>query len=241
MGMDQTNSGVPDASSATVMYMEHIAKRFSGVQALGDVKLEVRKGEVHGLIGEYGAGKSALMKIMSGVSPSFDGQLYFAGKPVTFGSTPGAQRHGVVIILQELNLVPELTVYENVFLGLEPMTRLGDIDRGRMRRNAADLQPHRARHEARPRAHRPRGPRPRQARPRRHIHRDMRRRDRRRRRTHGVGPHGTPRSHRRGTGKAQRPRPHAFRRSRSLPGLATCRYRGTGVASLPTGAARLLR
>lgn len=123
----------------TVLRMEHITKRFPGVLALDDVSFTVRAGEVHCLVGENGAGKSTLMKIMSGVYPSYEGQIYFQDKESSFSNTREAQRSGVAIIHQELNLVPELTVYENIFLGREPKTAIGAVDRRRMRREASAL------------------------------------------------------------------------------------------------------
>jgi len=134
-----TATVTPEAGSGPILRMQHITKRFPGVLALSDVSLDVRGGEVLCLVGENGAGKSTLMKIMSGVYPTFEGELLFEGAPVVFQNTREAQRHGVVIIHQELNLVPELTVYENIFLGREPTTRYGAIDRQKMRREAAAL------------------------------------------------------------------------------------------------------
>jgi ABC-type sugar transport system ATPase subunit len=122
-----------------VLSMRNITKRFPGVLALSDVSLDVRVGEVHALVGENGAGKSTLMKIMSGVYPDFDGVMLLDGEPVSYHNTREAIDRGIAMIHQELNLVPQLTVYENIFLGREHKTRLGTLDRPSMRRAAEAL------------------------------------------------------------------------------------------------------
>jgi ribose transport system ATP-binding protein len=122
-----------------MMSMRDITKRFPGVVALHGVSLDIHAGEVHGLVGENGAGKSTLMRIMSGVTTDYEGQLLIDGEPATFHDTREAQDAGIAMIHQELNLVPELTVYENIFLGREHRNRLGILDRGSMRRASVDL------------------------------------------------------------------------------------------------------
>ncbi len=119
--------------------MRGITKRFPGVVALEDVSFDVHVGQVHGLVGENGAGKSTLMKIMSGVYTEYEGQMLLDGEPVSFHNTREAIDSGVAMIHQELNLVPELSVYENIFLGREHKTRFGTVDRGAMRRAADAL------------------------------------------------------------------------------------------------------
>jgi ABC-type sugar transport system ATPase subunit len=119
--------------------MRDITKRFPGVIAVHEVSLDVREGEVHALVGENGAGKSTLMRIMSGVYTDFDGALLIDGEPASFQDTRDAQDRGIAMIHQELNLVAELTVYENIFLGREHRTRLGVLDRRSMRRAAGAL------------------------------------------------------------------------------------------------------
>ncbi|HEX2907611.1 MAG TPA: sugar ABC transporter ATP-binding protein [Phototrophicaceae bacterium] len=125
---------VARAETATILKMQDITKRFPGVVALDRVSFEVQVGQVHCLVGENGAGKSTLMKIMSGVYTEFGGQMLLNGETVTFHNTREAQDSGIAMIHQELNLVFELTVYENIFLGREIKTRLGVIDRRAMRR-----------------------------------------------------------------------------------------------------------
>ena len=112
-----------------------ISKAFAGVRALDAVDFEVRAGEVHALCGENGAGKSTLMKIMSGIYQPDAGTICFNGASLTFGSPRAAEAHGVVMIHQELNLVPHLSVAENMFLAREPK-RGWFIDRARMRADA---------------------------------------------------------------------------------------------------------
>jgi len=119
--------------------MRHITKRFPGVVALEDVSFDVHVGQVHGLVGENGAGKSTLMKIMSGVYTDYEGEMLLAGVPAAFRDPREAIDNGVAMIHQELNLVPELSVYENIFLGREHKTRLGTVDRRAMRRAADAL------------------------------------------------------------------------------------------------------
>ena len=104
----------------TLLRMENVSKSFPGVQALDDVSLEVRGGEVLGLVGENGAGKSTLMKILSGVYPMDSGQIYLRDQPIEVRNPHHAQELGISIIYQEFNLMPNLTVMENVFVGREP-------------------------------------------------------------------------------------------------------------------------
>jgi ABC-type sugar transport system ATPase subunit len=125
--------------AAPYLSMRNITKRFPGVVALEDVSFDVYVGHVHGLVGENGAGKSTLMKIMSGIYTEYEGQMLLAGERVSFRNTREAIDSGVAMIHQELNLVPELSVYENIFLGREHKTRLGTIDRGGMRKAADAL------------------------------------------------------------------------------------------------------
>ncbi|MBB4912386.1 sugar ABC transporter ATP-binding protein [Actinophytocola algeriensis] len=108
-----------------------ISKSYGGVRACRDIDLTVRAGEVHALLGENGAGKSTLMKILSGDVTDYDGTVSIGGAPVRFAAPADAQRAGVAMIHQELDLVPGLTVAENIFLGRELRTRLRTVDRRR--------------------------------------------------------------------------------------------------------------
>jgi ribose transport system ATP-binding protein len=118
--------------------MSGICKRFPGVQALQDAELEVQSGEVHVLLGENGAGKSTLMKVLCGQYDADSGTISFAGRTIIPESPIDAQRIGLVMIHQELNLIPGLTIAENMFLGHEP-TRGGLIDGDAMRSRSRDL------------------------------------------------------------------------------------------------------
>ncbi|MBX5436562.1 MAG: sugar ABC transporter ATP-binding protein [Alicyclobacillaceae bacterium] len=100
-----------------ILEMRGISKSFPGVQALTNVDLTIRKGEVHGLVGANGAGKSTLMKILSGVIQADSGEIHFKGQRIRLHSPLDAQRAGISIIHQELSLVPTLSVGENIFLG----------------------------------------------------------------------------------------------------------------------------
>ena len=132
-------SNVDAALKPILLSMRSIHKRFPGVIALDDVSFDVHTGEIHCLVGENGAGKSTLMNIMSGTYTEFDGEMLLNQQPIRFHNTRDAQDNGIAMIHQELNLVPELTVYENIFLGREHRTHLGIIDRRAMRRDAEAL------------------------------------------------------------------------------------------------------
>ncbi|MGH9854239.1 MAG: ATP-binding cassette domain-containing protein, partial [Blastocatellia bacterium] len=117
--------------------MQRIGKIFPGVVALDNVNFELRKGEVHILLGENGAGKSTLMKILSGAYQKSSGQILFDGREIEIKNPKHAQELGIGIIYQELNLVPQLSAAENIFLGREPVSYPGLIDRKAMQREAA--------------------------------------------------------------------------------------------------------
>jgi ribose transport system ATP-binding protein len=104
--------------------MEGIHKSFPGVNALVNAKFELCAGEVHALVGENGAGKSTLMKVLAGVYSKDAGHIYVRGKEVEINSPRAAQHLGISIIHQELNLMPHLTLAQNIFIGREPVTRL---------------------------------------------------------------------------------------------------------------------
>ena len=104
-----------------ILTMEDIDKSFPGVHALNHVHFDVRAGEVHALMGENGAGKSTLMKVLTGIYKKDSGTITYEGKPVEFHNTREAQDAGVVIVHQELNMVGDLTVAQNIFIGREFM------------------------------------------------------------------------------------------------------------------------
>lgn len=109
--------------SETLLYMERISKSFPGVRALQCVDFQLREGEVHALIGENGAGKSTLIKVLSGVHRPDAGRIWLAGREIRARTPRDMMDAGVRVIYQELNLVPELSVAENLFLGREPRRR----------------------------------------------------------------------------------------------------------------------
>src|SRR5215813_1601853 len=104
-----------------ILEMKNITKEFPGVKALNNVSFWVAEGEIHCLVGENGAGKSTLMKVLSGVYRygSYSGDIVFNGEVQKFSSIADSEKVGIAIIYQELALVPEMTVYENIFLGNE--------------------------------------------------------------------------------------------------------------------------
>jgi ABC-type sugar transport system ATPase subunit len=121
--------------------MRHIAKNFGGVRALRDVSFSARAGEVHALCGENGAGKSTLMKILAGAITDYEGSILLDGRPVRFSGTREAEDAGVRIIYQELNLVPQLSAADNIFLGREKLRGgpLGWLDHRAMDTQATRL------------------------------------------------------------------------------------------------------
>src|SRR3712207_6053598 len=111
--------------SAPVFEARRISKSFGPVQALSDVSLVIRAGEVHSIIGENGAGKSTLMNIVCGRLKPSAGELLVDGQPVAFASPKEAQAAGIAIAPQEINLVPALSVAENILLGAHRTRRIG--------------------------------------------------------------------------------------------------------------------
>ena len=127
--------------SDNTLEMRSITKTFPGVKALEDVNLFVRRGEIHAICGENGAGKSTLMKVLSGVYPhgTYDGEIYLDGEEMRFGSINDSESRGIVIIHQELALVPHLSVAENIFLGNETRGRSGLVNWHEANSRAAEL------------------------------------------------------------------------------------------------------
>jgi D-xylose transport system ATP-binding protein len=127
--------------SDVVLKMEHIVKEFPGVRALDDVNFEIRAGEVLALMGENGAGKSTLMKVLGGVwpYPTYQGNIVIRGERRRFHGPREAMDAGIAIIHQELNLIPELSVAENIFLDRQPVNAFGAIDWKRLNDDASAL------------------------------------------------------------------------------------------------------
>src|ERR1700704_6673186 len=126
--------------SETILEMRGIGKTFPGVRALADVNLVVNSGEIHGVVGEKGAGKSTLMKVLSGVYPypEYSGRIVFQGQERRFRGIHDSEKAGIIIIHQELALVPLLSIAENIFPGNEP-AGFGVIDWNRAFKRTSEL------------------------------------------------------------------------------------------------------
>lgn len=120
------------ASHHVIIEARKITKQFPGVLALNDVDLRVYAGKVNAVAGENGAGKSTLMNILSGVYAEYDGELLLDGHVMRFKDTTDARAVGISIIHQELQLVPHMSIAENIFLGREPLTKIGTVDYKKM-------------------------------------------------------------------------------------------------------------
>ena len=136
-------SNAASARSSRMSYplvrVRGLRKEFGGHAVLRDVDAEIRRGEIVGLIGENGAGKSTFMKILAGIHEPTAGQVEIEGRPVTFRSPSDARQAGISIVPQEFNLASDLTVEENVFLGAELLAAGRTLDLGRMRARTAEL------------------------------------------------------------------------------------------------------
>ncbi len=124
--------------STPILEMRNITKTFPGVKALDNVSFSVAEGEIHCLVGENGAGKSTLMKVLSGVYQADSGEILLKGVPQHFRGISDSEQAGIAIIYQELALVPEMTVYENIFLGHE-VQRGGLVDWNETIRRASEI------------------------------------------------------------------------------------------------------
>lgn len=131
-----------------ILTMEGIDKSFPGVHALDNVQLDVRRGEVHALMGENGAGKSTLMKVLTGIYQKDAGRIIFEGREMRFASPREAQAAGIVIVHQELNMMGHLTVAQNIFIGREPRrgiliddARMNDDARALFKQLGIDIDP----------------------------------------------------------------------------------------------------
>jgi len=125
--------------SDVLLEMKNIQKSFPGVHALDNANIEVRAGEVHALIGENGAGKSTLMKVLNGIYKKDGGQIIYKGEEIELSNPLDAQRRGIGMIHQELNLMPHLTVAENIFIGKEPMVGGVFLDQKKANQAAKEL------------------------------------------------------------------------------------------------------
>lgn len=132
----QNNKNVP------ILEIKNVSKDFSGVYALQNVNMKIFPGQVTAVIGENGAGKSTLMKIISGIYPDYEGDVLLNGQKINFKNPKEAGRQGIVIIHQELNLIPYLSITENLFLGNEKTNQLGLLDYPAMHKQAKKLLSH---------------------------------------------------------------------------------------------------
>ena len=122
-----------------ILTMKGVGISFPGVRALNNVEFSLRRGEIHALMGENCAGKSTLIKVLTGVYRMDEGSIVLEGKPVVINSPQGARKAGVSTVYQEVNLCPNLTIAENLFLGHEPRTALGLIDWKKIHKEAVIL------------------------------------------------------------------------------------------------------
>ncbi|MGN0405797.1 MAG: sugar ABC transporter ATP-binding protein [Bariatricus sp.] len=122
-----------------LLEMKNICKSFSGVQVLKDIHLELEAGEVHALLGENGAGKSTLIKILGGVYTKDSGDILVDGQKLDITDVESAKKAGIRVIHQELMLIPYMTVAENIFLGQEPKTKAGFVDKKEMNQKAREF------------------------------------------------------------------------------------------------------
>jgi len=129
----------PDSADRCVLRLRGVAKAFSGIQALGGVSFDLRHGEIHALVGENGAGKSTLIKIVAGAYLPDTGEIEIDGTSYAALSPEQARNLGVGVVYQEFNLLPELSVAENIFLGDQPTGWLGLLDAGHRRRRTLAL------------------------------------------------------------------------------------------------------
>jgi inositol transport system ATP-binding protein len=129
----------PATAAPALLELRHVCKGYPGVAALDDVSLELRHGTVHGLIGENGAGKSTLMKIVAGVCAPDSGELRLAGRSVRLDSPRAALAHGIAMIHQELNLMPSMSVAENIWIRREPVNALGLVNHRELNRRTRAL------------------------------------------------------------------------------------------------------
>jgi ribose transport system ATP-binding protein len=133
---EQQEKKISKPTGEVILEVENVSKRFPGVQALDNVSFNLRKGEVHALVGENGAGKSTLMKILSGVHQADEGTIRYKGELVNFKNVTQSHEVGISIIYQELNLIPHLSVAANIYIGREPLTKFGTLDKMKMNADA---------------------------------------------------------------------------------------------------------
>ena len=137
MRSNQTDSAA--TTDDAILHLRGITKTFPGVKALDDVSLDVRRGEVHALLGENGAGKSTLMKILAGTYTPDAGEILLGGNVIRSRNPLEAKRHGILLVHQELSLVPGMTVAENIYLGSLPSKALQRVDWNQLHQDAQQI------------------------------------------------------------------------------------------------------
>jgi rhamnose transport system ATP-binding protein len=138
-GAASDESAVLEPSISRVLSAQHVSKSFGAVRAVIDGSIDLYGGEAHALLGENGAGKSTMVRMLAGVHQPDAGQLLIDGQPVVLGNPAAAQSAGVAVIYQEPTLFPDLTVSENIFMGRQPLLAGRRIDRRLMREQATAL------------------------------------------------------------------------------------------------------
>ena len=126
-------------ANGQMISIEGVSRSFGGTQALKDVSFTIDKGEIHALVGENGAGKSTLMKIIAGVQTKDSGKIIIKGQEITYVNPLEARKMGVSMVFQELNLFPQLTVFENIFITKEEKNKIGLLKKRKMTRDSSRL------------------------------------------------------------------------------------------------------
>lgn len=129
----------PSDSREYLLKLEHVTKSYGGIHALKDISFGVRPGEIHAICGENGAGKSTLIKAITGLIQPDDGKMILNGKQVVFKTPMEARENGIVAMYQDPQLFPNLSIVENVFMGVQPVTRIGSINRAKTNRMTRDI------------------------------------------------------------------------------------------------------
>ena len=137
--MLKNNNIIREDDVEELLKLQNITKKFGNVVANDHINLSVGKGEIRALLGENGAGKSTLMKIIAGAQGYTSGHMYINDQEVVFHSTKEAEKMGIAMIYQEFNMVPELSVAENMYLGRLPKTQLGVVDWKKLYQDADEV------------------------------------------------------------------------------------------------------
>ena len=127
-------------SEEIILRAENIVKSFYGNKVLDGVEISLKAGRVHALCGENGAGKSTLLKIITGLYTKDSGTIYMDGKEIDISNVETAKKYGIHVVPQEMQMLRELSVAENIFLGNPPRTRLGTVDWKTMYRRANEVK-----------------------------------------------------------------------------------------------------